>query len=85
MRTTVDLDDALFKKSKIAAAVKGVTLKDFIALAIAHELETDKIYLEKRKVTLPLVPSQNPGALLIDAETIAAVLEKEDVYVLAGH
>lgn len=85
MRTTIDLDDSLFKKSKITAAMKGITLKEFITLAIAHELETDKTHLENRKVKLPLVSSPNPGSLDIDSEILAAVLVQEDLHVFIGH
>ncbi len=85
MRTTIDLDDVLFKRSKAAAALKGITLKEFIAAALAHELEINKINLETRRVKLPLVPSKRPGSLAINGNAIAAALEREDVHVFTGH
>ncbi len=38
MRTTVDLPDALFRKMKVAAALRGVTLKEVIIHAIEKEV-----------------------------------------------
>jgi hypothetical protein len=39
MRTTVDLPDVLFRKTKALAALQGSSLKDFIVRAVQHEIE----------------------------------------------
>jgi hypothetical protein len=39
MRTTIDLPDDLFRRCKIAAARRGVTLKTLFAEALAGHLE----------------------------------------------
>ena len=82
MRTTIDISDTLFRQVKAASALKGVSLKEFISAAIEHELETQKIRLENRKVSLPLVPSKHPGSLKIDSDIIAKFLEQDDYHVL---
>ncbi len=40
MRTTIDLPDALFRKTKAAAALRGSTMKDLIVRAIEREVES---------------------------------------------
>ncbi len=85
MRTTIDINDALYKKIKVTAAMSGLTLKEFIARAVEHELETSGPGFERRRVRLPLVPSKKPGSLFINSDDIAAVLEREDFHAAAGH
>ena len=81
MRTTIDLPDGLFRKAKAISSLKGLTLKRFITMAIEHELESGTMNFERRKITLPLVPSKRPGSINIDSDKIAKLLEKEDLNV----
>ena len=80
MRTTIDLSDGLYKKIKVTAALNGLSLKEFITRAVEHELESSGPELEGRRVRLPLIPSENPGSLVLSADDIAAVLEREDFH-----
>jgi hypothetical protein len=68
MRTTVDLPDALFRKMKATAALRGISLKQFITRAI--ETEVSKPQASKGyRVKLPLIRSKRPGTLdLTNAE-----------------
>jgi hypothetical protein len=62
MRTTVDLPDTLFRKMKATAALRGVSLKQFITDAI--EAEISKPPGGRRyRVKLPLIRSKRPGTL----------------------
>lgn len=80
MRTTIDLDDKLFRKVKVTAAMNRLSLKEFITRAVEHELETSGTEFRGRRVRLPLVPSENPGSLVLDSDDIAAVLDREDFH-----
>ena len=86
MRTTVDIPDNLLRRAKAAAALEGKSLKVFLMEAIVHELDR---YAEKKivrkKVSLPLVPSNRPGTLQLNADDIAHILDQEDHHALAGH
>ncbi len=86
MRTTVEIQDVLFRRIKSAAAVRGVTLKRFLHSAIARELERIE-HLEassKRTVQFPLVPSKKPGAKVpLTNERISEILDEEDIDALA--
>lgn len=39
MKTRIDLPDGLFRRAKAAAAVEGITLKDFITKAVESKLD----------------------------------------------
>jgi hypothetical protein len=78
MRTTIDLPDSLFRRAKAVSSLKGVTLKEFITRAVAHELESGTVRLTSRRVTLPIVPSSRPGSVSVSPDRIAALLEAED-------
>jgi hypothetical protein len=86
MRTTVDIPDQLLRRAKAAAALEGKSLKAFLTEAVVHELQrsADRKIVRK-KVSLPLVPSNRPGTLQLTSDEIARVLSQEDFHVLAGH
>lgn len=83
MRTTIELPDDLFKRIKVTASLKGITLKQFITKAVEHEVEAHSLNLEHKKVSLPLVPSKRPGSISLSSEKIARILEYEDLHGLA--
>ncbi len=68
MRTTVDLPDPLFRRMKATAALRGISLKEFVTGAIESAIskqETSRDY----SVQLPLIRSKRPGTLnLTNAE-----------------
>jgi hypothetical protein len=55
MRTTIDLPDALFRKTKATAALRGSTMKELIVRAVKREVETPARKTEGRKVKLPVM------------------------------
>ncbi len=66
MQTTVDLPDALYRKSVALATSRGATVEQFIVGAVAKAVQGD---LESgaapgsREVELPLIRSNRPGTL----------------------
>jgi hypothetical protein len=56
MRTTIDLPDALFRKTKAEAALRGSSLKDLIIRAVEREVSQPAITRTKR-VELPIIKS----------------------------
>ena len=39
MRTTIDFPDALFRKTKATAALRGTTMKDLVLKAVERDVE----------------------------------------------
>jgi hypothetical protein len=86
MRTTVDIPDHIIRRAKAAAALQGKSLKSFLTEAVMHELERRvDMKISRRKVSLPLIPSNRPDKLQLNADVIAKVLNDEDQRALAGH
>ena len=52
MRTTVDLPDTLFRKTKATAALRGSTMKELIVHALEREVETQPRQDENRKLPI---------------------------------
>ena len=86
MRTTVEIPDPILRRAKAAAALEGKSLKSFLMEAVVHELERcAEKKIARKKVSLPLVPSDRPGTLRLSADDIAKILNQEDLHALAGH
>ncbi len=64
MRTIIDLPDSVYLKGEKVARRQGVTIEEFIVRTFERELRDE---LERPspsgRVTLPLVPSKEPGTL----------------------
>lgn len=64
MQATIELSESAYRKGERAARMQGVTIEEFIIRAFERELkaEPDAPSCSKR-VTLPLIPSKEPGTL----------------------
>ena len=49
MRTTVDLPDALYRKTKALAALRGSSMKDFIIRAVQNEADAATVPRSKHR------------------------------------
>jgi hypothetical protein len=57
MRTTVDLPDPLFRKTKAVAALRGSSMKDLIVHAVEREVAGSVTASKPKRVELPIVKS----------------------------
>ena len=53
--TTVDLPEALFRRTKATAALRGFTMKQLIVQALEKELVGQTVAKKGKRVTLPLI------------------------------
>jgi hypothetical protein len=65
MRTTVGILDALYRELKSKVAREKRSVKELILRGVEIELRP-RSKKRSRRVTLPLVPSKNPGTLDVD-------------------
>jgi hypothetical protein len=65
VRTTVDIPDSLYRQLKSKAAGEGRSVKELILRSVETELQS-KPRRRHRYVSLPLVPSKNPGTVYLD-------------------
>jgi hypothetical protein len=64
MRTTIEIPDALFRRTKSLAAARGLTLKQFIVTAVEREVEpVSPTRAGKKRRPLPLIHLE-PGRTL---------------------
>ena len=57
MRTTVDLPDFLFRRTKAVAALRGSSMKDLIIQAVEREVTGSSAPSQRKRVKLPIVSS----------------------------
>ena len=56
MRTTIDMPDALYRKTKAIAALRGSSMKDVIIRAVEREVtSTPKEKPKRGRIDLPLI------------------------------
>ena len=70
MRTTVDLPDALFKRVKSEAALRGMRLREFIAQALEQSLVEHRDDLKSKRVRLPLIRSGGGHSIDLTREQV---------------
>ena len=64
MRTTIELPDLVYRKGERVARTQGVTVEEFIIQAFERELKAaPDAPPRSKRVTLPLLPSKEPGTL----------------------
>jgi hypothetical protein len=64
MRTTIDMPDALFRRTKALAAARGVTLKQIIISAVEREISpAGSLRTGKQRTRLPVIHLE-PGRVL---------------------
>jgi hypothetical protein len=55
MRTTIDLPDALFRKTKATAAMRGSSMKDLIVRAVEREISQAPARAKTKRAKLPVI------------------------------
>lgn len=80
MRTTVEIEDATFRRTKALAGLRGISLKELINKALERELARESPVLPpvRHRVRLPLVSSASPGSLPLNSDRIQEILDEED-------
>jgi hypothetical protein len=79
MRTTLDLPDELLKRARIAAAERGLTLRELVASVLAKDLAAGMTPAPARpRVKFPLFSSAHPGSLELTNADLARAEADED-------
>ena len=55
MRTTIDLPDSLFRKTKAVAALRGSSMKDLIVQALEREVTAAVPSSKGKRAKLPII------------------------------
>jgi hypothetical protein len=73
MRTTVDVPDPIFRKMKATAALRGLSLKEFLLNAVEQEM-AKKPSARNYTVEVPLIRSKRPGKRALTNAQIEGML-----------
>ena len=92
MRTTVDIPEDLLRRAKAEAALRGITLKDYVneairaALGGAHVAEAEPVYATDDRLVVeegcvfPLIKGRGGPALRdLTPEKVHEILEQEEI------
>lgn len=78
MRTSIDLPEALFRKAKLEAIHRNITLKELITNALQKEIGAESA--RRRTLTTPPVVLADTGKIqAISNAEAAALFEDEDL------
>jgi hypothetical protein len=72
MRTTVDLPDALFRRAKAEAALRGMRLREFIAQSLEESLRGHGANVKSHRTRLPFIRTKGKHAINPTREQIDA-------------
>lgn len=78
MRTTIDLPDDLYRKAKVLAAQRGVSLKTLIAESLAKSVVSDAAPQPKRGRSTPFPVLFDGRVKALTGAEIAEILAEED-------
>ena len=92
MRTTIDIPEDLLRRAKAEAALRGITLKEYVNEAIrgalrgAHVAEVEPVYADDDRLVLeedcvfPLIRGHGGPALRdLTPEKVHEILEQEEI------
>jgi hypothetical protein len=78
MRTTVDLDDALFRKAKAQAALRGIKFKKLVEDGLKLALDKEPVGKKPFRVKLPLFDKKGDKKVRIPANIVHRLDDWED-------
>lgn len=73
MRTTVDIPDPVYRRLKSRAASEGSSAKELILRGVRQILK-GRPRKARRRITLPIIRSKQPGTLELDNEKIFEII-----------
>lgn len=73
MRTTIDVPDPVYRRLRSRAASEGTSAKDLILRGVRQVLK-ERPRKSRRRVTLPIIRSKQPGTLELDNEKIFEII-----------
>lgn len=76
MRTSVDIPDDLFKKAKLAAVERGVSMRELIIRGLQRSLSETSVKPDASR--LPKLPTEGRSAYDLSNQELDAILAAEE-------
>lgn len=78
MKTTVEIDDELYRQAKVLAAQQGTTIKELMQRGLRLAMGIEEAPVRRHHVQFPLIKSKNPGRI-VTAEEVRRAIEEADL------
>jgi hypothetical protein len=79
MRTTIDLDDKLFRRAKIEAVSRGISFKKLVEQGVQLFLKAEKQPSKRKRVKLPFFGSESAGVVKVPPDIDFRSQQAEDM------
>ena len=82
MKTTVEIDDELYRQAKVLAAQQGITVKELMQRGLRLAMGIEAAPVRRHHVQFPLIKSKNPGRIVTAEEVRRAIdeLDEEEAF-----
>jgi hypothetical protein len=79
MRTTIELNEKLFRRAKLAAVSRGISFKKLVEQGVQLALKTADSPRKRNRIKLPLLGSKKAGKIAIPADIDFQSQQAEDL------
>lgn len=76
-KTTIDLDDDVYRELKIRAAQRNITMREFIQSALRTALAEEDQPKQAKRITFPIIESTDPNHI-ITSEDVYRIMNELD-------
>lgn len=78
MKTTIEVDDELFRQAKVLAAQRGITLRELLQAGLKLAMAEEMKAAARARIKLPLIRAADNEPRLTTEAVCRAVQEAED-------
>jgi hypothetical protein len=78
MKTTIELDDELYRQAKVLAAQRGISLKELVQTGLKMAMAAEGKQVQRKRVKFPLIGSPDGGHTVTSEEVYETLKELED-------
>ncbi len=78
MKTTVEIDDDLYRQAKVLAAQQGITIKELMQRGLRLAMGIEVAPVRRHHVQFPLIQSKNPGRVVTLEDVNRAIAEADE-------
>ena len=78
MKTTIEVDDDLFRQAKILAAQRGITLKELVQMGLQMAIAVEGAPARGTRIKFPLIGSRDPKQRLTSESVYRAMNEADE-------
>ncbi len=78
MKTTIEIDNDLFRQAKILAAQRGITLKELVQMGLQMAIAGEGAPARGTRIKFPLIESKDPSHRITSEGVYRAMNEADE-------